>query len=49
MTSVTRAETDGGEAEAYPILKTGAGPEMTKSQDSTPLPQKAITVPKKRK
>ena len=46
MTSVTR---DGGEAEAYPILKTGAGPEMTESQDSTPLPQKAITVPKKRK
>ena len=48
VASVTRGA-DGGEVKAYLILKTGASPEMTKSQDSTPLPQKAITVSKKRK
>ena len=36
MASVTREETDGGEVEAYPILKTGGGAEMTESQDKTP-------------
>ena len=49
MTSVTREETDGSEVKAYPIPKTGTGPEMTESQDSTPPPQRAITVPMKRK
>ena len=43
-----REETDGGEVEAYPILKTGAGAEMPESQDSNLQPQRAITVPKKR-
>ena len=48
VASVTREETDGGEVEAYPIPKTGAGAEMTESQDSKPLSQRAITVTKKR-
>ena len=46
LASVSREETDGGEVEAYPILKTGA--EMTESQDSNLQPQRAITAPKKR-
>ena len=49
VASVTREETDGGEVEAYPIPKTGAGPERTESQESNPQPQRAITAPKKRK
>ena len=49
VASVAREETDGGEVEAYPILETGAGPERTESQDSTPQPQRAITAPKKRR
>ena len=49
MALVTREETDGGEVEAYPIPETGAGPERTESQDSTPQPQRAITAPKKRR
>ena len=46
MASVTREETEGGEVEAYPILKTGGGAEMTESQ---PLSQRAITAPKKKR
>ena len=46
MASVTREDTDGGEVEAYPILKTGDGAEMTESQ---PQSQRAITVPKKKR
>ena len=49
MALVIREETDGGEVEAYPILRTGTSAEMTESQDSTPAPQRAITAPKKRK
>ena len=45
---VTREETDGGEVEAHPIPKTGAGPERTESQDSNLQPQRAITASKKR-
>ena len=44
VASVTREETDRGEVEAYPILKTGDGAEMTESQ---PQSQRAITTPKK--
>ena len=45
MASVTKEETDGGEVEVYPILKTGDGAEMTESQ---PQSQRAITAPKKK-
>ena len=43
VASVTREETEGGEVEAYPILETGDGAEMTESR---PQPQRAITAPK---
>ena len=48
MAAVTREETEGGEVEAYPILKkkTGDSAEMTKSQ---PQPLRAITAAKKRR
>ena len=46
MASVTREETEGGEVEAYPILKTGGGAEMTESQ---PLSERAIKTPKKKR
>ena len=39
-------ETEGGEVEAYPLLKTGDSAEMTKSQ---PQSEKAITAPKKKR
>ena len=45
MASVTREETECREVEAYPILKTGDGAEMTKS---TPQPQIAIAAPRGR-
>ena len=45
MASATREETEGGEVEAYPILKTGDGAEMTESK---PQSLKAITASKKR-
>ena len=46
MASVTREETDDGEVEAYPILKTGDGAEMTGSQHQS---QRAITAAKKKR
>ena len=46
MAAVTREETEGGEVEAYPLLKTGDGAEMTASRLQ---PQKAITAPKKKR
>ena len=46
VASVTREETECGEVEAYPLLKTGDGAEMT---ESTPQPQIAIAAPKKRR
>ena len=48
VASVTREETEGGEVEAYPILKTGDGPERTEKSNSQPRSQRAITAPKKR-
>ena len=47
VASVTR-ETEGGEVEMYPIPESGGGAEITKSQKS-PLTERAITAPKKRK
>ena len=46
VASVTREDPESGEVEAYPILKTGDGAEMTESQCQ---PQKAITAPKKKR
>ena len=46
MASVTREETECGEVEAYPILKTGGGAEMTESR---PQPLRAIAAPKKKR
>ena len=43
VAAVTRGETEGGEVEAYPILKTGDDAEITKSQ---PQPLKATTAAK---
>ena len=48
MTSVTREETDGGEVEAYPIPKTGDGPDRTEKSNKKSRAQPAITAPKKR-
>ena len=48
VASVTREERDGGEAEAYPIAKTGDGPEGTTQTDGTPREQPATTASKKR-
>ena len=48
MALITKEETDGGEVKAYPIPETSGGSEMTESQ-KTPLAERAITVPKKRK
>ena len=48
VASVTREERDGGEAEAYPIAKTGDGPERTKQADDTSRQQPATTASKKR-
>ena len=48
VASVTREERDGGEAEMYPIPKTGDGPEGTKQADGTPKEQPATTASKKR-
>ena len=46
VASVTREETECGEVEAYPLLKTGGGAEMT---ESTPQPLRTIAAPKKRR
>ena len=46
MASVTREETECGEVEAYPLLKTGDGAEMT---ESTQQPQITIAAPKKKR
>ena len=46
VAAVTRGETEGREVEAYPLLKTGDGTEITESR---PQSQKAITAPKKRR
>ena len=46
VASVTREETEGGEVEAYPLLKTSDGAEVT---EPTPQPQIAIAVPKKKR
>ena len=48
MASVTREETEGGEVKAYPIPKTGDGPERTEKSNSQAKSQTAITAPKKR-
>ena len=48
VASVTREERDGGEAEMYPIAKTGDGPERTKQSDGTQSHQLAVTASKKR-
>ena len=45
VASVTREETECGEVEAYPILKTGGSAEMT---EPTSKPLTAIAAPKKR-
>ena len=46
VADITREETEGGEVEAYPLLKTGDGAEMTESR---PQLQKAITASKKKR
>ena len=46
MASVTREETEGGEVEAYPLLKTSDGAEVT---EPTPQPQLAIAAPRKKR
>ena len=46
VAAVTREETEGREVEAYPLLKTGDGAEMTESR---PQSQKVITAPKKKR
>ena len=46
VAAVTREETEGREVEAYPILKTGDGAEMTESR---PQSQKTTTAPKKKR
>ena len=48
VASVTREERDGGEAEVYPVTKTGDGPERTKQADGTSKQQPATTASKKR-
>ena len=46
VASVTREETEGGEVEAYPLLKTSDGAEVT---EPTPQPQITIAAPKKKR
>ena len=46
VASLTREETECGEVEAYPLLKTGGSAEMT---ESTPQPLIAIAAPKKKR
>ena len=46
VAAVTREETECGEVEAYPLLETGDGAEMT---EPTPKPLLAIEVPKKKR
>ena len=46
VASVTREETECGEVEAYPLLKTSDGAEMT---EPTPQPQIATAAPKKKR